>query len=58
MKVGDKVKINFAGKQKEAVVHKAFDNTVYLKADFERDKGKIIKRKMSELGKKTKKDKK
>ncbi len=58
MKVGDKIKFDFAGKQKEGVVHKAFDNTVYLKVDFDRDKGKIVKRKMNELGQKTKKAKK
>ncbi|PIQ99753.1 MAG: hypothetical protein COV66_09075 [Nitrospinae bacterium CG11_big_fil_rev_8_21_14_0_20_45_15] len=58
MKVGDKIKFDFAGKQKEGVVHKAFENTVYLKVDFEKDKGKIVKRKMAELGQKASKDKK
>ena len=60
MKVGDKIKIDFAGKKKEAVVHKLHTTTVYLKVDFERDKGKIVKRKLNQLepGKAKKKAKK
>ena len=50
MKVGDKIKINFAGKQKDALVFKLFPNSVYLKVDFEKDKGKIVKRKLSQVG--------
>lgn len=50
MKVGDKVKFDFAGKKKEGVVHKLFPNTVYLKVDFDKDKGKIVKRKLNQLG--------
>ncbi|PIQ96639.1 MAG: hypothetical protein COV67_08450 [Nitrospinae bacterium CG11_big_fil_rev_8_21_14_0_20_56_8] len=52
MKPGDKIKFNFAGKQMEGVVHKVFPNSVYLKVDFERDKGKVVKRKLSALGQK------
>ena len=51
MKVGDTVKIDFAGKKKEGVVHKLFPNMVHLKMDFDRDKGKIVKRKLSEIDK-------
>lgn len=50
MKVGDKIKFTFAGSQKEGVVHKLFDNTVYLKVDFKKDQGKIVKRKVSQVG--------
>ncbi len=50
MKVGDSIKFDFAGKKKTGVVHKLFPNTVYLKVDFEKDKGKIVKRKLSEVG--------
>ena len=58
MKVGDKIKFAFAGSQKEGVVHKLFDNTVYLKLDFKKDPGKIVKRKLSQVGgAKAKKDK-
>lgn len=50
MKVGDTIKIDFAGKKKEGVVFKLFPNSVHLKVDFERDKGKIVKRKLNEVG--------
>ncbi len=49
MKVGDKIKIEFAGKKKNALVFKLFPSSVYLKVDFERDKGKILKRKLSQI---------
>lgn len=49
MKVGDSIKFDFAGKKKTGVVYKLFPNTVYLKVDFEKDKGKIVKRKVSEV---------
>lgn len=64
MKVGDTIKFDFAGKKKDAAVYKLFPKTVYLKADFENAKGKIIKRKLSSLeggtskGKENKKAKK
>ena len=62
MKVGDKIKIDFAGKKKEGVVYKVNPNTVYLKVDFDKDPGKIVKRKLSQIeggkGKKEKKAKK
>tara|TARA_B100000029_G_scaffold381517_1_gene376693 strand:- start:88 stop:264 length:177 start_codon:yes stop_codon:yes gene_type:complete len=50
MKVGDKVKFDFAGKKKEGVVKKLFDNSVYLTVKFDRDKQKIVKRKLSQIG--------
>ena len=49
MKVGDKIKIEFAGKKKDALVFKLFPSSVYLKVDFERDKGKILKRRLSQI---------
>ncbi|MFQ5672866.1 MAG: hypothetical protein ACE5G9_07220 [Nitrospinales bacterium] len=49
MKVGDTIKFDFSGKKKQGVVHKLFPNTVYLKVDFEKDKGKIVKRKRNVL---------
>ena len=49
MKVGDKIKFDFAGKKKEGTVSRLFDNTVYLKVDFEKDKQKTVKRKASEI---------
>jgi hypothetical protein len=50
MKVGDTIKFDFAGKKKEGVVSKLFSNSVHLKVDFDRDKGKIVKRKLNEVG--------
>jgi len=50
VKVGDTVKFNFAGKKREGVVAQLFPNSVHLKVDFERDKGKIVKRKLNEVG--------
>lgn len=50
MKVGDSIKFDFAGKKVDGVVAKLFPNSVHLKVDFERDKGKIVKRKLSEVG--------
>ena len=49
MKVGDKIKFDFAGKKKEGEVSRLFDNTVYLKVDFEKDKQKTVKRKISQV---------
>jgi hypothetical protein len=49
MKAGDKIKIDFAGKKKDALVFKLFSSSVYLKVDFKNDKGKIVKRKLSQI---------
>ena len=49
MKAGDKIKIDFAGKKKDATVDKVFGKTVYLKVDFEKDKQKTVKRKLSNI---------
>jgi hypothetical protein len=49
MKAGDKIKIDFAGKKKDATVDKVFDKTIYLKVDFEKDKQKTVKRKLSNI---------
>ena len=55
MKLGDSIKFEFAGKKREGVVFKLHPNTVYLKVDFERDKGKIVKRKLLQINPKAKK---
>ncbi len=54
MKAGDKIQIDFAGKKKDALVHEVHANTVYLKVDFEKDKGKIVKRKLNQISGKKK----
>ena len=59
MKVGDKIKFDFAGKKKEGTVQKVFSKTVYLKVDFDKDKQKTVKRKISQIdGGKSSKSKK
>ena len=55
MKVGDSIKFEFAGKKKEGLVYKLFPNSVHLKVDFKKDKGKIIKRKLFQIDPKLKK---
>jgi hypothetical protein len=49
VKTGDKVKFTFAKKEMEGVVQKAFAKSVYIKADFPKDKGKIVKRKINDI---------
>ena len=57
MKIGDKIKFDFAGKKKEGTVSKLFDNTVYLQVDFNKDKQKTVKRKLSQVDNKKSKKK-
>ncbi len=49
MKSGDSVKFPFGKGQKEmeGTVERVFQKTVYIKADFPRQKDKIVKRKIS-----------
>ncbi|MDD3846358.1 MAG: hypothetical protein PHC90_08355 [Syntrophorhabdaceae bacterium] len=49
MTKGDKVTFSFAKKTMEGTVEAVFTKTVYIKADFPKDKGKIIKRKINDL---------
>jgi len=49
MKVGDRVKFPFGGKEMEGSVVKIFPKKVYLKADFANHPGKIIIRSLAEL---------
>ena len=57
MKVGEKITFPFAGKEKEGVIYKVFPKTIYIKADFDNHKGKIIRRKISQLTEKRAKKK-
>ena len=57
MKIGDKIKFDFAGKKKEGTVSRLFDNSVYLKVDFNKDKQKTVKRKLSQVDSKKSKKK-
>ncbi len=51
MEVGDKIKFKFGKgqKQREGTVVKVFPKTVYLKADFPNQKGKVIRRKRHQV---------
>lgn len=49
MKVGDRVKFNFAKKEIEGIIWKLFEKTAYIKVDFPKDRGKILKRKIRDL---------
>jgi hypothetical protein len=49
MNVGDKVKFTFAKKEMEGTVQKIFPKTVYLKADFPKEKGKTVTRKIKDV---------
>ena len=42
MNVGERVKFQFGGKEKEGVVIKIFPKKVYLKVDFPRHPGKMV----------------
>ena len=49
MNVGDRIKFQFGGKEKEGVVVKVFPKTIYLKVDFPHHPGKVVVRKLAEL---------
>lgn len=49
MNIGDKVKFTFAKKEMEGTVQKLFPKSVYLKADFPKEKGKIVIRKIKDV---------
>lgn len=57
MRVGDKITFPFGKDEKEGTVFKVFPKTVYIKVDFDKHKGKIIKRSIIEVqsGKEAKK---
>ncbi len=49
MKVGERVIFPFAGGEKEGIIIKVTPKKVYIKTDFPRHKGKIIKRSIFEV---------
>lgn len=49
MNVGERVKFQFGGKEKEGVVVKIFPKKVYLKVDFPRHPGKMVLRSIAAL---------
>jgi len=63
MEKGDIITFPFGKGEKEGVVHQVFPKTVYIKVDFPKHKGKIIKRSVADVqptkeGKKAKEEKK
>ncbi len=58
MEVGDKVTFPFASGEKEGVILRVSEKMVYLKVDFPRHPGKIIKRSLHVVGTKPKRKKK
>ncbi len=53
MEAGDKITFNFGKGKKEGLICKVSGKTVWIKTDFEKHKGKTIKRKRSQLEKAT-----
>jgi hypothetical protein len=49
MQVGDKITFPFGKDEKEGTVVKVFPKKVYIKVDFDKHKGKIIKRSIIEV---------
>jgi hypothetical protein len=49
MERGDKVMFPFGKGEKEGIVSKVFPKTVYIKVDFAKQKGKIVKRSIMEV---------
>lgn len=58
LKVGDRITFPFGKGEKEGEIVRLFQKTVYLRVDFPRHPGKLIRRKVDELGTEDKKKKK
>ena len=52
MNVGDKITFPFGKGEKEGIIAKVYEKSVWITADFDKDKGKMVKRKRSQLEKK------
>jgi hypothetical protein len=49
MQVGDKITFPFGKATMEGILCKMFSKTLYIQADFKNHKGKIIRRKLTQL---------
>jgi hypothetical protein len=49
MNVGEKVRFPFAKKEMQGTVEKIFQKTIYIRADFPKQKNKMIKRKLKDV---------
>jgi hypothetical protein len=58
LKVGDRITFPFGKGEKEGVVDRVFQKNVYLRVDFPRHPGKLVRRKIDALEPKAKTKKK
>jgi hypothetical protein len=58
MKVGDRITFPFGKGEKEGIVDRVFQKNVYLRVDFPRHPGKLVRRKIDDLEPKGKTKKK
>lgn len=58
LKVGDRITFPFGKGEKEGVVDRIFQKNVYLRVDFPRHPGKLVRRKIDDLEPKAKAKKK
>jgi hypothetical protein len=58
LKVGEKITFPFGKGEKEGVVDRIFQKNVYLRVDFPRHPGKLVRRKIDDLEPKGKAKKK
>ena len=49
LKVGDKITFPFGKGEKEGEIVRLFEKTVYLKVDFPKHPGKLVRRKLNDL---------
>lgn len=49
MEIGDTITFPFGKGEREGIIFKIFPTTVYIKADFPKHKGKIIKRSIMDV---------
>lgn len=49
LKVGDRIPFPFGKGEKEGVVDRVFQKNVYLRVDFPRHLGKLVRRKINDL---------
>ena len=49
LKVGDRITFPFGNGEKEGIVTRLFQKTVYLRVDFPKHPGKVIRRKIDAL---------
>jgi hypothetical protein len=51
MNIGDKISFKHGKQNREGTIYKIFPKTIYIKADFENHKGRIVIKKIHEINK-------